>query len=152
MGQAFYFNKKKYIIMKKGFTLIEVLVSVALLAIVLTILLRMEMNSVSLTAQNHIGLKALSLASNETDKLMKTSSIVGEYNNLFEQDPFKAKDTIDTDSFDEDDKYEPLENFLANAQIDERSDTILPLDLMTVKVLYGNKEYAEIKTFRVRFF
>lgn len=137
--------------MKKGFTLIEVLVSVALLALVLTILLRMELNSVSLTAKNHIGLKALTLASNETDKLMKTS-IIGEYTNQFEQDPFKAEGTIGSDNFDEDDEYEPLENFTAISQMEERSDMIIPLDVMTVRILYGNTDYAEIKTFKVRFF
>ncbi len=106
--------------------MVEVIVAVALLAIVLTVLLRMELNSVSLTAKNHLGLKALAIATSEMDGLAG-SQIQGEYTNSVEDFDIKAKS-------------------------EQSTDTLVPMDILTLQVNYGNIEYAEIKTFKVRFF
>jgi len=137
----------------RGFTLIEVLVSVAVLALVLTILLRMEINSVSLAAKNHIGLQSLSLVTNETDRLLKTG-FDGTYTNNFETDPFSSAGSLSigkdemTESFDEN----RFENYSAKAEKEQRADILIPMDVMTCQILYGNTDYAEIKTFTIRFF
>jgi prepilin-type N-terminal cleavage/methylation domain-containing protein len=108
----------------RAFTLIEVLVALAILAIVLVALLRMEINSVSLSARTSISFRALLLAVRETDEL-ELRNFNGEYE-------------------------KEIDDFTVKARTELTSQKGIPFEKMSLQVLYGSSDYADINTFKLK--
>lgn len=110
----------------KGFTLLEVLVALGLLALVLTVLLRMEVSSIAQTSRNSLSFQALAVATDEMDELI-SRPIIGEYTN--DRDPYQV-----------------------SAEVQEHSESGVRLEVKTVNVGRDGVQYAQIKSFVVKIF
>jgi prepilin-type N-terminal cleavage/methylation domain-containing protein len=110
----------------KGFTLIEVLVSLAIVGLVLAALLKMEVSSISLATRTSLSFRALVIGMNEFDELEKTK-FSGDFEKNVDPYTIKAKSEITTKSG-------------------------LPLEIITLDVSYEDIRYAELKSFTLKAF
>lgn len=110
---------------EQAFTLIEVLVALAILAIVLVTLLKMEINSISMAGRTSISFRALMIAVREIDELDR-KQFTGEYEKAIDDDFSVKANTVLT------------------------SQKGIPLEKLTLKVLYGDIDYAELNTFTIK--
>ncbi|MDQ7823935.1 MAG: type II secretion system protein [Candidatus Eremiobacteraeota bacterium] len=111
---------------KKGFTLVEVLVALAIIAIVLVALLRMEVSSIALAARTSLSFRALMLATREMEEL-SSQTLEGTYEK----------------------SYEP---FSVSAKTELTSQSGFPLEVLSLEVFYEEAIYAELKSFTFKSF
>ncbi len=107
-----------------AFTLIEVLVALAILALVLVALLKMEINSISLSARTSISFRAMLIAVRELDELDRR-----KFNGEYEKD---------------------IDDFTVKAKTELTSQKGIPLEKLSLQVLYGSSDYAELNTFKIK--
>ncbi len=108
----------------RGFTLVEVLVALAILSLVLVALLRMEVSSISLAATSSITLRALMVGTRELDELERTS--------------FSG------------DLEEEIEPFFIKARTEQTSQKGLPIEKTSLEVFYADKRYTELILFKIK--
>jgi prepilin-type N-terminal cleavage/methylation domain-containing protein len=109
---------------RKGFTLIEVLVSLAIVGLVLAALLKMEVSSISLSTKTSLSFRALIAGINELDELERTK-FSGDFEKIVE--PYTVK---------------------ARSEITAKSG--LPLEIITLDVLYEDVPYAQLQSFTLK--
>lgn len=119
-----------------GFTMIELLVSIAILALATAALSRMQINSISLAAENNLTIRALAYGSAEMDEITA----------------YKDIDAIDLDYTSEqrDPETEELSGFTAKGDKSSVSYSQIPATEFNLKIKYGNKEYVNLKTFKIK--
>ena len=110
----------------RGFTLLEVLVALAILALVLVTLLRMEVSSISLAAKSSLSFRALVRATAEVDELERMQ-FTGELKK--ESEPF-----------------------VIQARTEIKSYQGIPLEKMTLQVLYEDRTYSELYLYNAKAF
>jgi len=108
----------------RGFTLIEVLVALAILSLVLVALLRMEVSSISHAAVTSISFRALTVGTRELDEL-ELNKFSGETER--EIDPFFVK-----------------------ARTEQTSQKGIPIEKTSLEVFYADKRYTELILFKVK--
>lgn len=110
----------------KGFTLIELMVAIAIFAAVFGILVKSEISSARRSAQNGLSLRALPIAT-EAIEQYGNSTIKGEHT-------------------------EKREQFTVTVKQEDAKDNILPIQQTVVKVKYENSENAELQLFKIKLF
>jgi prepilin-type N-terminal cleavage/methylation domain-containing protein len=109
---------------RRGFTLIEVLVALAIISLVLVALLRLEVSSISTAATNGIAFRALTVATKELDDCVQ---------NNFSGDMEKN-----------------VEPFQVKAHTEQTSQNGIPIEKLNLEVLYADKRYSELTSFKIK--
>lgn len=121
---------------QSGFTFIEVLISLAILAFVLAALTRMEISSIALAAKNNLSIRATAAAVTELDLLID-SDFISSTDKEVEKE-LKNSET------------EELTGFSYNAIKKDTTYTQIPVTELELKVKYEGIDYAVLKAFQIR--
>lgn len=109
-----------------GFTLVEVLVALAIISLVLVALLRMEASSIAMTARTNITFRALTMATKEMDDL-EMKKFTGE-------------------------EEKKIDAFTLRAKTETKSYEGIPLEKLTLEVLYDDRKFSELGSYRLKAF
>ena len=128
----FRYLKRKY----NGFTLFEVIIALAILALAVVGLMRMQISSAKLCAENTATLRCLAYASSEIEKIDSDELLTGK--NVYKNE---QKDEIGNPT-----------NITVIATGKSSSYSMLPVDEISIVAKYYGIEYIKFKTFKIQAF
>ncbi|MCQ2736828.1 MAG: prepilin-type N-terminal cleavage/methylation domain-containing protein [bacterium] len=119
----------------QGFTLIELIISISILALASAVLGAMQIKSIALASENHLTIRSMAYASEEAEKLYETG---------FEG----SAGTISLIQKNEETGEET--GFSCSASTSEASYSLIPAREIYVSGKNGGREYARYKTFKIQ--
>ncbi len=125
--------RRKY---NNGFTLLEVIVALAILALAVAGLMRMQISSTKLCAENTATLRCLAYASSEIEKIDSEELLTG-------QSVYKNEQV---------DEIGNPTKITVTATGKSSSYSMLPVDEISIVAKYYGIEYVEFKTFKIQAF
>ena len=128
----FRYLKRKY----NGFTLLEVIVALAILALAVAGLMRMQISSAKLCGENTATLRCLAYASSEIEKIDGAGLLTGK--SVYENE---QKDELGNPT-----------NITVTATGKSLSYSMLPVDEISIVAKYYGIEYVKFKTFKIQAF
>lgn len=136
-----------------GFTLIEVIVALAILALSVAVLMRLQISSTRLSAQNTATLKCLAYASAEIEKI-DSEELLSDAKNVYSSEQKDEQDNltnITVTATGSSQSYSTSMNFL-NSNDDSLTSSMIPVDEISIIAKYYGTEYVNFKTFKIRTF
>lgn len=136
-----------------GFTLIEVIVALAILALSVAVLMRLQISSTRLSAQNTATLKCLAYASAEIEKI-DSEELLSDAKNVYSSEQKDEHDNltnITVTATGSSQSYSTSMNFL-NSNDDSLTSSMIPVDEISIVAKYYGTEYVNFKTFKIRAF
>ena len=136
-----------------GFTLIEVIVALAILALSVAVLMRMQISSARICAENTATLRCLAYASNEIEKI-NSDELISDSKNKYsseqkdENGNFTNISVTATGSLK---SYSTSMNFLGSND-DSVTSSVIPVNEISIVAKYYGTEYVNFKTFKIRAF
>ncbi len=125
--------RRKY---NNGFTLLEVIIALAILALAVAGLMRMQISSTKLCAENTATLRCLAYASSEIEKIDSEELLTG-------QSVYKNEQV---------DEIGNPTKITVTATGKSSSYSMLPVDEISIVAKYYGIEYVEFKTFKIQAF
>ena len=125
--------RRKY---NNGFTLLEVIIALAILALAVAGLMRMQISSTKLCAENTATLRGLAYASSEIEKIDSEELLTG-------QSVYKNEQV---------DEIGNPTKITVTATGKSSSYSMLPVDEISIVAKYYGIEYVEFKTFKIQAF
>ena len=125
--------RRKY---NNGFTLLEVIIALAILALAVAGLMRMQISSTKLCAENTATLRCLAYASSEIEKIDSEELLTG-------QSVYKNEQV---------DEIGNPTKITVTATGKSSSYSMLPVDEISIVAKYYGIEYVKFKTFKIQAF
>lgn len=138
-----------------GFTLVEVIVALAILAISIAALMRMQISSAKLCAENTATLKCLAYASSEIEKI-NSDELISDTKNKYSNDLLDENGNsinLTVTATGAVNAYSTSMNFFSSANdSDSITSSTIPVDEISLVAKYYGTEYVNFKTFKIRAF
>lgn len=138
-----------------GFTLVEVIVALAILALSIAVLMRMQISSAKLCGENTATLKCLAYASLEIEKI-NSEELISDNKNKYSNEQVDENGNytnLSVMAVGDTKAYSTSMNFSTSTNdLDSITSSTIPVDEISLVAKYYGTEYVNFKTFKIRAF
>ena len=123
-------------ITKRGFTLVEIIISISILALAAAALGTMQINSISLATENRLSLRSMAYASETAEKMISEGYLEGS--------------DISISEIQKDEETDKETDYSCTVSIESVSYSSIPVKQIYIYGKNGGREYARYKIFKIQ--